>query len=119
MRKATPKPGGRVRGSRTGRPIMAALDLLGRRGGLRILWELRAGDALTFRELAERAELSPATLNTRLTELRETALVTQDGGYLLTATGSALVAALAPLQAWASDWQRTLARDEARRKSER
>ena len=30
-----------VRGSRTGRPIMALLDLLGRRWSLRIIWELR------------------------------------------------------------------------------
>ena len=37
----TPKPGRRVRGSATGRPIMALLDLLGRRMTLRILWELR------------------------------------------------------------------------------
>ena len=49
---STPKPGTRVRGSRTGRPIMAALDLLGRRWALRILWELRAG-ALSFRALPE------------------------------------------------------------------
>ena len=33
---ATPKPGTRVRGSRTGKPIMALLDLLGRRWALRI-----------------------------------------------------------------------------------
>jgi DNA-binding HxlR family transcriptional regulator len=31
----------RVRGSRTGRPVMALLDLLGRRWTLRIVWELR------------------------------------------------------------------------------
>ncbi|MET0343984.1 MAG: helix-turn-helix domain-containing protein [Polyangiales bacterium] len=110
MSKPTPKPGARVRGSSTGRPIMAALDLLGRRGALRILWELREGDALTFRELAERAELSPATLNTRLAELREAAIVAQDAGYTLTASGQALVEAFAPLQAWAQDWQRALAR---------
>ena len=30
-----------VRGSRTGRPVMALLDLLGRRWTLRIVWELR------------------------------------------------------------------------------
>ena len=30
-----------VRGSKTGRPIMALLDLLGRRWVLRIVWELR------------------------------------------------------------------------------
>ena len=34
-----------VRGSRTGRPIMALLDLLGRRWTLRIIWELRDGAA--------------------------------------------------------------------------
>ena len=33
----SPKPGRRVRGSSTGRPIMALLDLLGRRMTLRIL----------------------------------------------------------------------------------
>ena len=32
-----------VRGSRTGRPVMALLDLLGRRWTLRIVWELRDG----------------------------------------------------------------------------
>ena len=49
---ATPRPGRRVRGSATGRPIMAALDLLGRRWALRVLWELRAG-GLTFRALRD------------------------------------------------------------------
>ena len=44
------RPGVSVRGSRSGRPIMAALDLLGRRWALRILWELRAGP-LTFRAI--------------------------------------------------------------------
>ena len=45
----------RVRGSRTGRPIMALLDLLGRRMSLRILWELsRADEPLTFRPLTFR-----------------------------------------------------------------
>ena len=39
-----------MRGSRTGRPVMVLLDLLGRRGALRVLWELR-GDPLTFRAL--------------------------------------------------------------------
>ena len=56
----TPRPGARVRGSRSGRPIMAALDLLGRRWALRILWELRAG-ALPFRALRE----APATCRPR------------------------------------------------------
>src|SRR5882672_7980128 len=67
----TPKPGTRVRGSRTGKPIMALLDLLGRRWTLRILWELREG-AATFRELRDRCGgVSPTVLNERLRELRE------------------------------------------------
>ena len=50
---ATPRPGRRVRGSETGRPIMALLDLLGRRWALRVGWELRNGP-LGFRELQRR-----------------------------------------------------------------
>ena len=53
-RKRTPLPGRPVRGSSTGRPTMALLDLLGRRWALRVLWELRDGSALSFRELQER-----------------------------------------------------------------
>ena len=40
----------RVRGSRTGRPIMMLLDLLGRRWVLRIVWELR-DEPRRFRDL--------------------------------------------------------------------
>jgi DNA-binding HxlR family transcriptional regulator len=39
----TPRPGEPVRGSATGRPLIAALDLFGRRWSLRIIWELRDG----------------------------------------------------------------------------
>src|ERR1043166_5346486 len=41
MPRKPPRPGAPVRGSRTGRPIMALMDLLGRRGALRVLWVLR------------------------------------------------------------------------------
>jgi len=106
---STPRPGQRVRGSRTGRPIMAALDLLGRRWALRILWELRAG-ALPFRALREACDdVSPAVLNTRLAELREAGLVeSTDAGYATTAAGRELCAALEPLQSWAQRWSRRL-----------
>jgi hypothetical protein len=70
-----PKPGRRVRGSATGRPIMALLDLLGRRMTLRILWELREDRRLTFRALQEAAETNPSVLNARLAELRSAHLV--------------------------------------------
>ena len=59
-----------VRGSSSGRPIMALLDLLGRRWALRLIWELREGP-LVFRALQARCGVSPSVLNTRLAELRE------------------------------------------------
>src|SRR5262245_17537399 len=102
----TPRVGKPVRGSRTGRPIMVALDLLGRRAALRVLWELR-GDALTFRALQEAVDTNPALLNTRLKELREAGLVDHDGGYRLTADGRALLSALQPLWSWAETWGST------------
>src|SRR5712691_3911376 len=78
-----PKPGQPVRGSQTGRPTMALLDLLGRRMSLRVLWELaQAGQPLTFRELQAVAETNPSLLNTRLKELRAAAIVVHHtGGY--------------------------------------
>ena len=106
---AAPRPGRRVRGSRSGRPIMAALDLLGRRWALRILWELRAGP-LSFRALREACgDVSPAVLNTRLAELREAGVVeSTDAGYAVTAAGRELCRALEPLSRWAHRWSRRL-----------
>lgn len=105
--RSVPLPGQPVRGSRTGRPIMALLDLLGRRWALRVLWELREGDVLTFRELQARCDgVSSSVLNDRLRELREATLIgTQPGGgYLLTPGGQELLAELTPLDAWAKRW---------------
>lgn len=94
----------KARGSKTGRPIMVALDLLGRRAALRLLWELRAGP-MTFRALQDAAETNPSLLNTRLKELREAGVVEHDaGGYRLTAGGLELLAALQPLAEWAQAW---------------
>lgn len=108
MKNVAPRPRVRVRGSKTGRPIMAALDLLGRRGALRVLWELRTGEALTFRALASAAELPPATLNTRLHELREVGVIELQEGYRLSVLGRELIAALGPLHAWSERWARVL-----------
>lgn len=101
----TPKPGRPARGSRSGRPIMALLDLLGRRWTLRVIWELRGGP-LTFRALqAACDQVSPTMLNRRLSELREAGVVAAgNDGYVLTGPGQALLAALGPLQRWADDW---------------
>ncbi len=106
-RNPTPRPGHPVRGSDTGRPVMALLDLLGRRWTLRVLWELRDGRRLTFRELQSRCGgVSSSVLNDRLRELREAAIVTAErgGGYRLSGEGGALLDALGPLDAWAKRW---------------
>jgi DNA-binding HxlR family transcriptional regulator len=101
----TPRPGRPVRGSDSGRPIMAALDLLGRRWMLRLLWELRGGP-LTFRAIQEACDqVSPTVLNTRLREMKENGLVEKtDQGYALTPDGRGLRRALAPLYKWAQEW---------------
>jgi DNA-binding HxlR family transcriptional regulator len=86
---------------------MALLDLLGRRWALRILWELRDGDSLTFRDLQARSgNISSSVLNDRLRELREAGIVSSPppGGYQLTPAGHALLRALEPLDAWAKNW---------------
>lgn len=103
-----PRPGHPVRGSTTGRPIMALLDLLGRRWTLRILWELRHNRHLAFRELQHHCGgVSPSVLNTRLAELREAQLVTvADAGYALTALGRDLGEQLLTLDGWAARWAR-------------
>lgn len=95
-----------VRGSKTGRPVMALLDLLGRRWAMRVLWELR-GDRLSFRALQEACDgVSPAVLNERLRELRESRLVElADGeGYGLSALGRELLERFLPLVAWSERW---------------
>jgi len=109
MKKNYPKPGEPVRGSRTGRPIMALLDLLGRRWALRIIWELR-DSSLRFRGLRENCDgLSPTILNQRLKELREAGIVVlEDQGYALTNQGGDLFAALAPLHRWAESWKKRM-----------
>ena len=105
--KRTPLPGRPVRGSTTGRPIMALLDLLGRRWCLRIMWELHQ-KPMTFRSLqAACGDISPTILNTRLAELREADIVqaTPDG-FSLTTEGERLVGELNGLQGWAERWAR-------------
>lgn len=99
------KPGRPARGTRSGRPLLVALDLLGRRWALRVLWELRLGPS-SFRALSERCgAISPSVLNARLKELREARIVELgDDGYALSAQGGKLITALAPLQRWAEGW---------------
>ncbi|WP_244945488.1 winged helix-turn-helix transcriptional regulator [Couchioplanes caeruleus] len=96
-----------MRGSTTGRPLMAALDLLGRRWALRILWELGEGP-VGARNLRERCDgMSSSVLYQRLRELLAAGLVHHRGDddrYELTPVGRSLGAAIAPLEQWAGTW---------------
>ncbi|MDQ0988915.1 DNA-binding HxlR family transcriptional regulator [Streptomyces sp. V3I7] len=84
---------------------MAALDLLGRRWTMRILWELSQAPA-GFRELQRRCErMSSSVLSTRLGELADARVLALRGdAYHLTPLGEELVDALSPLNAWSRRW---------------
>ena len=101
-----------VRGSKTGRPIMALLDLLGRRWTLRILWELREG-ALTSRALrAACGGASPTVMQHRVSELRAAGLISlrEEGGYALTDLGKELLQTFLPLHRFAERWSKSARR---------
>jgi len=88
---------------------MALLDLLGRRWALRVIWELRADTAPTFRELQQLCGgISSSVLSARLRELTEIGVISHDGnGYALSSHGRELLELLAPLDAWAkANWRR-------------
>ncbi len=100
------RPGRPARGTRTGRPLLVAFDLLGRRWALRVLWELRQ-DPLGFRALQQRCEsMSSSVLRDRLTELVGAGLLETDvaGRYGLSHHGHSLLEALKPLSRWAEQW---------------
>ena len=99
-----------VRGSKTGRPIMVLLDLIGRRWTLRIIWELR-GEPLTSRALRERCDdVSPTVLQARVNDLRDAGFVTLDtpGGYRLTALGRELLDSANALYHFAERWAKAM-----------
>jgi DNA-binding HxlR family transcriptional regulator len=109
MPSATPRPGTPVRGSKSGKPIMAVFDLLGRSWALGVIWQL-SGRTLTFRQLQEACEMvSPTVLNRRLKELRESGLVERAAsGYRLTGNGDELFRLLEPIGSWSERWADTL-----------
>jgi DNA-binding HxlR family transcriptional regulator len=104
----TPRPGRPARGTRTGRPLLVAFDLLGRRWALRVLWELR-DEPLGFRALQERCGgMSSSVLRDRLAELTGAGILETDaaGRYALSQHGRSLREALEPLSRWAEQWGR-------------
>ena len=113
MEKRTPQPGLPVRGSKSGKPIMALFDLLGRSWAMGIIWQL-ADRTLTFRQVQDKCEIvSPTVLNKRLKELRECGLVQHGkGGYQLTKFGKTLLELLQPLGKWSELWADKLSEDK-------
>ena len=105
--KSKTRAKGPVRGSTTGRPIMALLDLLGRRWTLRILWELRDA-SLTSRALREACgDISPTVLQARLDDLREAGLVERSPeGYRQTDLGRELALVFLPIHRFAERWSK-------------
>lgn len=89
-------------GTKSARPIMVLLDVLGKRWTLRIMWELRNGP-FTFRALQEACDMvSPTTLNKRLGDLKSLNIVDhQTEGYELTKKGFELAKIMMGLTEWA------------------
>lgn len=105
-----PLPGQPVRGSRSGAPIMALFDLLGRRWSMGVLWTLAEAGPCSFRDLQARCEtISPGVLNTRLKELRLSRLIDHGpDGYVVLPRGLELYRMILPLGSWAKSWARDL-----------
>ena len=101
-----PFPGKPVRGSQTGKPIMALLDLLGRTWSLGIIWHL-SNAPCTFRQLQTLCEnISPTLLNNRLKELQATLIIEKTStGYGLTEQGIQLFQLIEPFGDWSKQWQ--------------
>ena len=110
---AIPKPGTPVRGSTSGKPMMALFDLLGRRWAMGIVWNLNGGP-MTFRALQAACEakggtISPSILNGRIKDLQEARLLVRTTeGYELTELGGELFDLLEPLYPYALKWEKTL-----------
>ena len=100
-----PTPGRPVRGSKTGVPIMAIFDLLGRPWAMGVIWQLQYGP-FSFRGLQEKCEsISPTILNNRIKEMTEADIVERTlEGYQLTQRGHELIELLLPFGTWSKDW---------------
>jgi DNA-binding HxlR family transcriptional regulator len=78
---------------------MALLDMLSRRGALRVQRELR-GEPLNFRAPQDACDSHPSLLNAQLKELRS-------ASYFLTPRGRELFELRPPLSIWAEQWTRS------------
>ncbi|MFC9433447.1 winged helix-turn-helix transcriptional regulator [Nocardia sp. NPDC057030] len=91
-------------------PVLAAMELLGQRWILRVLWELAPG-RLGFLELRRRMDnCSSSMLSVRLQHLQSTGLIVKnaDKSYELTSAGTELGAALEDVWAWSRRWEASI-----------
>ncbi|MFF2549692.1 winged helix-turn-helix transcriptional regulator [Nocardia sp. NPDC058058] len=96
-------------------PALAAMELLGQRWMLRVVWELEPGP-LGFLELRRRmGNCSSSMLSVRMQRLTEAGVAVKkaDKSYELTTAGKELAAALKPLWQWAGHWGTHLERTAA------
>ncbi|PXX63963.1 HxlR family transcriptional regulator [Nocardia tenerifensis] len=91
-------------------PALAAMELLGQRWILRVLWELAPG-RLGFLELRRRMNnCSSSMLSVRLQHLQSAGLIVKnaDKSYQLTDAGTELGTALESVWAWSRRWEESL-----------
>jgi DNA-binding HxlR family transcriptional regulator len=90
------------------RPVERALELLGRRWALRLVWELRRS-TLTFSELRRRTGISPSVLSDRLADLADAGVIERDTvkRYRLSGRGRELARVLYELNRWAEQNHQT------------
>jgi DNA-binding HxlR family transcriptional regulator len=92
--------------------IHQLLSLLESRYAIRVMWALKDGHPQTFRLLQDSVGgITPNTLNTRIKELREAALMTHGSeGYTLTPSGADLMKRMSDLQAFSVKWTNSQAK---------
>ncbi|CAM4034503.1 helix-turn-helix domain-containing protein [Nocardia ninae] len=91
-------------------PVLAAMELLGQRWVLRVLWELEPG-RLGFLELRRRMNnCSSSMLSVRLQHLQSAGLIVKnaDKSYELTTAGTELGVALRGVWDWSRRWDAAL-----------
>ncbi|KAF0847120.1 winged helix-turn-helix transcriptional regulator [Nocardia caishijiensis] len=102
-----------IGGDETAEPsvkIVAAIDLLGQRWMLRVIWELEPGP-LGFLDLRRRmGNCSSSMLSDRLQQLQSAGLTRKNGprgAYELTTEGALLAESLQQVWDWAEQWTPT------------
>jgi len=95
-----------------GCPFQEALDLLGRRYSLSVLWALQQRSPRRFTDIKHDLGVNPVTLSQRLTELQEAGVITRQAfdevpprvEYALTEKGHDLLPLLEGLEQWADKY---------------